>query len=219
MRKLLTIFLSLAIIILPTSLGLAEIAQGKDMYSSFRQLKAKQTENVDYCITSFDSPSSTAVIAIHGGGIELGTGELATVVSSLAGCDLYTFEGLKSSNNSILHITSTRFDEPDGRKLVADSEKTLSLHGCTGNYKITYIGGLDSELGKKIEKQLEAAGFKVKEAPARLAGKDPDNICNSNNIGKGVQLELTRALRESFFSDSGLTKNFYNYASALSAAL
>jgi len=219
LRKILTLFLSLVLITLPFSIGLAEIAQGKDIYSSFRQLKAKQSENTDYCINCYDSPSSTAVIAIHGGAIELGTSELATVVASLANCDLYTFEGLKNSNNRILHITSTRFDEPEAVKLVARSEKTLSLHGCTGNDKTTYIGGLDSQLGKKIEKQLERAGFKVREAPARLAGKDSDNICNSNAIGKGVQLELTRALRESFFSDSGLTKSFYNYASALSAAL
>jgi phage replication-related protein YjqB (UPF0714/DUF867 family) len=67
-------------------------------------------------------------VAPHGGGIEPGTSELA---DAIAGSDLsfYTFEGLKSSGNTDLHITSTRFDEPMCLTLLASSSVVVTLHG------------------------------------------------------------------------------------------
>jgi Poly-gamma-glutamate hydrolase len=69
-----------------------------------------------------------ALVAPHGGGIEPGTSELA---DAIAGSDLsfYTFEGLKSSGNTDLHITSTRFDEPMCLTLLASSSVVVTLHG------------------------------------------------------------------------------------------
>lgn len=213
-----SLLLSLIIMLL-ISLAATGTALGEDVYSSFRALAAKQKENVDYRISSYNGSQSTLVMAVHGGGIEIGTSELASNISKQTGCDFYAFEGIKDGSNWCLHITSTRFNEPLACKLVSKSDQTLSLHGCRGDKAITYLGGLDTKLGRTIKQHLEDAGFTVYKAPAHLDGKNPNNICNENKIGKGVQLELTRELRERFFDDDGLSKTFYRYSGALSAAL
>jgi phage replication-related protein YjqB (UPF0714/DUF867 family) len=218
MKKLFSIVLTLIIAIAPVMVN-TETADAKDCYRSFSKLAKHQTRGEDYYINKYDGPSDTAVIAIHAGQIELQTGELATTIADWTGSDLYTFEGIKIKNNSILHVTSTRFNEPVVRNLVAQSNKTLSVHGCTGSRAVTYVGGQDTKLGKKIKASLRDAGFKVLTPPKHLDGKNSKNICNKNARGKGVQLELTVPLREQFMSDSGPTDTFYRYAAAVSKAL
>jgi poly-gamma-glutamate hydrolase-like protein len=61
-----------------------------------------------------------ALVAPHGGGIEPGTSELADAIAA-SDLSFYTFEGLKPSGNTDLHITSTRFDEPMCLTLLASS--------------------------------------------------------------------------------------------------
>jgi phage replication-related protein YjqB (UPF0714/DUF867 family) len=190
-----------------------------DVYKNFNQLKAHQDRNVDYRISYHNGPSSTAVIAIHGGQIEKGTSELAKEVAKLSGSDWYSFEGIKKGNNSVLHITSSRFDEPIGKALVAESTKTLSIHGCKRSSKITYVGGRDKQLAAKVKASLKKAGFTVGTAPDNLNGDSKYNICNRNAINKGVQLEISTAQRNAFFSGGEKTKTFYRFAEALAEAL
>ncbi len=218
MKKLFSIVLILIIVITPVMVN-TETAAAKDYYRSFSKLDKHQTRGEDYYINKYDGPSNTAIIAIHAGKIEFQTGELAATIADWTGSDLYTFEGIKDKNNSILHVTSTHFNEPVARNLVAQSNITLSIHGCKGKRAVTYIGGQDTVLGKKIKASLKDAGFKVVTPPKRLDGKNPKNICNKNASGKGVQLELTVPLREQFGSDSGPTDTFYRYAAAVSKVL
>jgi phage replication-related protein YjqB (UPF0714/DUF867 family) len=218
MKKLFSIVLTLIIAIAPVMVNVAT-ADAKDYYRSFSKLAKHQTRGEDYYISKYDGPSNTAVIAIHAGQIELQTGELAATIADWTGSDLYTFEGIKNRNNGVLHVTSTRFNEPIARNLVAQSDVTLSIHGCKGKQAVTYIGGQDKDLGKKIKASLKDAGFKVVTPPKRLNGKNPKNICNKNASAKGVQLELTVPLRKQFVSDSGPTDTFYRYAAAVSKAL
>lgn len=218
MKKLFSIVLTLIIFIAPVMIN-TETADAKDYYRSFSKLAKHQTRGEDYYINKYDGPSNTAVIAIHAGQIELQTGELAATIADLTGSDLYTFEGIKNKNNGILHVTSTHFNESIARNLVAQSNVTLSIHGCKGKRAVTYIGGQDKALGEKIKASLKDAGFKVVNPPKRLDGKNPKNICNKNASGKGVQLELTVPLRKQFVSDSGPTDTFYRYAAAVSKAL
>jgi phage replication-related protein YjqB (UPF0714/DUF867 family) len=218
MKKFVTVIITLLITLLPL-LVYSDSAQAKDKYSSYSRLKAHQTINDDYRINSHDGPTSRAVIAIHGGKIELSTSELATTVAEWSGSDLYTFEGIKERHNGILHITSTHFNEPIARDLVSRSDKTLSIHGCRGKQAMTYVGGRDQELAKKIAASLKAAGFKVKNPPARLDGKNRKNICNKNAVHKGVQLELTLSQRKQLFSDEKPTATFYRYATALAQVM
>jgi phage replication-related protein YjqB (UPF0714/DUF867 family) len=187
-----------------------------DTYSSYNSLKAHETINTDYKIVSRDTASSTAVIAIHGGTIERQTDKIASAVATQGKYDYYGFVGLRSGGWS-LHITSTNFDEPIGRRLVAKSNKTLAIHGCGGtSQSITYVGGLDTTLGKKVKSSLQAAGFNVASAPSSLAGRARTNICNSNSINKGVQLELSSPMRTKLANNSN---TFNLYATTLANAI
>lgn len=218
MKKLFCIVLTVVIAIIPILVN-TEAADAKDYYRSFSKLAKHQTRGEDYLIHKHNGPSDTAVIAIHGGNIEFQTGELAATIAEWTDSDLYTFEGIKNRNNGILHVTSTRFNEPIASNLVAQSNVTLSIHGCKGKWAVTYVGGQDKALGRKIKASLQDAGFKAVNPPKRLNGKNSKNICNKNTSSKGVQLELTVPLREQFISDSGPTATFYRYAAAVSRAL
>jgi phage baseplate assembly protein W len=135
-----------------------------------------------------------------------------------------------SSGNSTLHITSTRFDEPTVFQILRTAEWTVSWHGASGSDPVTYIGGLDTELGAAIEARLTAAGFTVSTSPREVDGNAPLNIANRNLRSRGVQLELSRGLRESFYLGADLTLAsiadasrrtdvFYAYATAVMAAV
>ncbi|MEA4924484.1 MAG: poly-gamma-glutamate hydrolase family protein [Syntrophomonadaceae bacterium] len=211
-NKIISVIMTFLITVL--SIGALASPASADTYSSYSSLKSHKTINKDYRIKSRDTASSTAVIAIHGGVIEFETDEIADAVASKGGYDFYAFEGLKSG--STLHITATKFDEPTARKLVAKSTKTLSVHGCTGTSQVTYVGGLDKTLAAKVKTALKAAGFNVATAPSRLAGTARANICNSNSIHKGVQLELTKAMRTKLSNNSS---SFKLYTAALAKAL
>jgi phage replication-related protein YjqB (UPF0714/DUF867 family) len=163
-----------------------------------------------------DNPEGQKIVlAIHGGGIEAGTSEVALAVagyhpatfSQATDCyglnDLWIFEGLLSSGNSDLHVTSTNYDDPIALKLVQISRRCLSLHGLSdsaANGKIQ-IGGRDTELRNIVREELTAAGI-----PAAI-GTDPDtnasdpaNICNRTKSGAGVQLEMGTSYRASLFA-------------------
>ncbi len=215
LQRINRVLLTLLIVFIFIPLFPAGTAQA-DVYSSYKQLAAKQTRNQDYRITSKNASSNIAVIAIHGGKIEIGTCKIAKSVAKIINSNLYTFEGIKNKNNSILHITSARFDEPTARKIVGKSRKTLSIHGCRGSNRVTYVGGLDKNLGSKVRAELKKAGFKVAIPPRNLAGTSPKNICNKNQIKKGVQLELTYNMRQTLLNN----KTLYNkYVKALGQAL
>jgi phage replication-related protein YjqB (UPF0714/DUF867 family) len=202
-----------------------------DTYADYADLAANETEGVDYQILS-DTPTGAtwASIAIHAGGIEPGSGEMARQV---AGSDMawYKFEGLKSSGNSVLHITATHFDEPTCVALVAAADRALSFHGYVGTAGVpeTAVGGLDPLLTGAVKAALHRAGFAAGAAPYEIAGTDPANIVNTTTIGGGVQLEMSRAQREAFFpnGDYGataraagiFTDDFYRYAAAVRSAL
>jgi phage replication-related protein YjqB (UPF0714/DUF867 family) len=155
------------------------------------------------------------VLAIHGGGIEGGTSEIALAVAgyhpatfaqSTDCCgvhDLWIFEGLLSRDNGDLHVTSTNYDDPIALDLVQNSRRCISLHGFSdsdANGKLQ-IGGRDTELKSIVLEELTVAGIPAQVATdPELNGNDPDNICNRTTIGAGVQLELGTTYRESLFA-------------------
>lgn len=198
-----------------------------DLYPSYAALAAAEVEGVDYTRTAVTPTGATwASVAIHGGGIEAGSGEMAKEVAG-SRMRYFEFAGLKTSGNVDLHLTSTVYDEPLGVALVAGSRRCLSFHGYTGTTGIaeTAVGGLDAALVSRVNTALRTAGFAVVDAPSEIAGTDPLNICNENLSGAGVQLEMSRAQRAAFFPggdlsramrDSGQrTPAFYAYARAI----
>ncbi|MCX4578108.1 poly-gamma-glutamate hydrolase family protein [Streptomyces sp. NBC_01571] len=200
-----------------------------DLYASYTALAAAETEGVSYERRTVPVSGATwSSIAIHGGGIEVGSGEAARAVG--AGLmNHYEFAGIKASNNVDLHVTSTNFNEPIATGIVTAAKRCLSFHGYTGTDGVpeTSIGGLDTLMVGRISAALTQAGFRVINAAQEINGSDPANIANKTTISAGVQLEMSRALRESFFPngdttrsmrDSGQrTKAFTAYVGALRA--
>ena len=165
-------------------------------YASFAELAAHETYGKDYRVRSIERAGApAAIIAPHGGGIEIGTSELAARIAR-GQHSLFLFEGLKPPwQNRGLHITSHRFDHPDCVSLVAKSPVTLAVHGCKGELQIL-IGGLDSELKALLVARLAGAGFPTSAEGHKYLGLNPLNICNRGLRGRGAQIELTRDFRQ-----------------------
>ncbi len=204
-----------------------------DTYANYAQLAAAHQIGVDYQLLSRSPAGSRlAHIAIHGGGIEPGTTELADYLASSSHL-YYSFDAMMPTGNSVLHITSTNYDEPIGLALVATADYVISWHGAADNsldQPLTYIGGLDTATGSLIAAALSGAGFLVEQSATydpELNGSSPSNITNRSARGMGVQMELSYGLRSSFFLNGdtsranrvNTTPTFYAYVQAVLSAL
>ncbi len=166
-----------------------------DTYSGFDALMDSEAPDQDYRISIQDVGSPVTIIAPHGGKIEPRTSDLAkTIAKDDYNC--YCFEGIKPNDNGSLHITSHRFDEPSALGLLSRSDVVVAIHACTGNVGLVHIGGLDKGLGKMIADALASRGIAVSKAHPRFQGSHPRNICNRGATRQGVQLEITRDLRD-----------------------
>ncbi|MDM4718834.1 poly-gamma-glutamate hydrolase family protein [Micromonospora sp. WMMA1363] len=156
----------------------------------------------------------------HGGGIEVGTSELCLAVAGYHPAtstpiettaplyDYWLFEGLRSSGNGELHVTSTSCDDPVAESLGGGARHAVSLHGCTAGQvglpdtgQAVVVGGLDATLKAYLRQEFAAAGITALDAAAfpALAGVNPQNIVNRTLTGSGAQLELTTPLRNAMF--------------------
>ena len=94
-------------------------------------------EGRDYTIGAVDVPKSDVVVlSIHGGQIELKTSKIAENLANLYNWNHYDFAGHGTatclnglSQYQRLHITSSRFDEPQALALVESHPKSVSIHG------------------------------------------------------------------------------------------
>jgi phage replication-related protein YjqB (UPF0714/DUF867 family) len=136
-------------------------------------------------------------MAIHGGGIEPGTTEIAEAIAGTHHA-FYSFSGIKPAGNYSLHMTSTHFDEPLGVELAAKSQTVLTIHGCGDAAASVYLGGRNLPLKEAIHGCLRRAGFSVSESE-RFPGLNRRNICNRCRLEMGVQLELSIGLRQRMF--------------------
>jgi phage replication-related protein YjqB (UPF0714/DUF867 family) len=167
----------------------------KDRYSSFKELRRHETLDRDYTVTMQDAGSRVTIIAPHGGKIEPRTSDLARRIAG-ENYNFYCFEGIKDRDNAGLHITSHRFDEPGAVDLVARSRVVVAVHACTGTAGLVHIGGLNKKLGRMIGEELQNRAIDISFDHPRFQGSNPDNICNRGSSGIGVQLEVTRDLRD-----------------------
>lgn len=196
-----------------------------DRYKKFLELAKKETEGIDFRVRLQQHAGKAVVIAPHGGGIEPGTSEIA---EAIAGADLsfYAFEGIKPADNRILHITSSRFDEPQGKVLTEASPTVIAVHGEDSAEKVVFLGGLDEERLKHLRDSLVASGFTVKQHHnPLLQGAHHANICNQGASGRGVQMELSKGLRASFFESltakgrQTMTPQFEKFVTAIRRGL
>lgn len=194
-------------------------------YQSYRVLQSGEQEGVDYEIQLREGRTGLAVVAPHAGGIEPGTLDIAR---ELAGSDhaFYAFKGLKPRGNAVLHITSSRFDEPRGSRLVAAAERVVVVHGCRSKQARVLVGGRDTLQVKRIIAALRSAGFEARTSDRPgLRGLHPENLCNRGRSGQGVQLEVSHGLRRQMFRslhyrpDRRTTPLFTRFIEALRQAL
>jgi phage replication-related protein YjqB (UPF0714/DUF867 family) len=170
-------------------------------YTTYKELDRHQREGIDYRVRIREGDSGIAIVAPHGGGIELGTMEIAREVAGIEHT-FYGFEGIKPTGNEDLHITSKEFDEPRLHNIARKVEIVLTVHGCEGEGEVLYVGGLQKALKQKIQKALSDSAFRVRVSPKpMMGGESPRNICNRGRSGAGVQLEISRGLRKKMFFD------------------
>lgn len=189
------------------------------------ELAYTEQEGGDFIISCRDVDSPVAVMAPHGGGIEPGTVDIA---DALAGRDFafYAFSGIKKSGNRHLHLTSNRFDEPIGLKIAQKAAVVVAVHGNREESEVVFVGGRNHSLKKRICQALTAAGFRaeISDLPG-IRGISPENICNRGTSGEGVQLEISRGLREKMFehferrSRRKKTHVFYEFVDTIKKAL
>jgi phage replication-related protein YjqB (UPF0714/DUF867 family) len=131
-----------------------------DKYKNFAALAKSETEGRDYLFGLRNLPGAIIVIAVHGGGIEAGTSEIADAIAA-DDLSFYTFQGIKSRRNRDLHITSHRFDEPQCTALVSGAPRVISIHGEESRRQVAFLGGKDRAMRDALRQSLTARGFRV----------------------------------------------------------
>jgi phage replication-related protein YjqB (UPF0714/DUF867 family) len=184
------------------------------LYPTFAALQANEILDVDYRIRVRLGRSGIAIMAIHGGGIEPGTTEIAEAVAGDVHT-FYSFSGLKTSGNACLHMSSRKFDEPQGIRIARQARTVINIHGCKDSTPMTFVGGRHHQLKREIKGALIEAGFPAGDA-MRFPGVNPKNICNKNKLGMGVQLEISIAMRQRLFED--LTRQHRKHITPLFSA-
>jgi phage replication-related protein YjqB (UPF0714/DUF867 family) len=171
-------------------------------YSSFKELADCEVEGQDYRIRIELRDPRVLILAPHGGRIEPATVEIAEAIAG-TNYSFYAFEGLKRDGNNVLHIESHLFDEPRALKAVEKADVVIVVHGQIDR-KDGFImaGGLDTHLRSEIERQLETSGFLTRLPAEGLMGTDPQNICNRGKLRQGVQLEISRKVRDLLRNDT-----------------
>jgi len=167
--------------------------------------------------------SKSVIIAPHGGGIEFGTSELCVAIAGFHPAtlavtpgtgvtyDYWMFEGVRPSNNSELHVTSTHCDDGVALSLCAGARNVLALHGCSTSQaglpedaEVVLVGGLNSAFKQHLLDEFAAADIDAIDAVDRdsINGDEPTNIANRTLLGMGGHLETTAPLRRAMFVDN-----------------
>ena len=185
-------------------------------YKSFQELADQEVEGRDYQIRVRLRDERVLIMAPHGGKIEPTTCMIAEAIAG-ENYSFYSFDGLKSDGNSVLHIESHLFDEPRAVRAVKNTDVVITVHGQLNHQEgFIMVGGLHVDLRSEIRRRLEAAGFQTWTPPEGLQGVDPENICNRGRLKGGVQLEVSRKERDLLKSDKERLERF---ASAVRQAI
>ncbi|MFV0439327.1 MAG: poly-gamma-glutamate hydrolase family protein [Desulfopila sp.] len=169
-------------------------------YRNFSELASQELEGRDFEIGYRLGAPEVAIMAPHGGKIEPGTYRIARAIAG-EHYSFYGFRGIKTDGNRRLHLTSSRFDEPRALLVAGHAQLIITIHGLRADLPDILIGGRHHQLQKQLVTGLRAAGFSARPATTvGLLGRHPANLCNRGTSGMGVQLELSKALRQNLFS-------------------
>ena len=144
------------------------------------------------------------LLAVHGGGIEPGTEEIARFVATHTDASLYIYAGRRATGNLSLHRPSHGMEHenhPLALRFLSHVKSAISIHGHGRDQNSAYVGGLDQamvqrfvEIAQPVLPQYEwIADPKI--IPPGIRGRNPNNIVNLPPAN-GMQLELPRKLRQ-----------------------
>jgi len=177
-------------------------------YPSFKTLADREVAGQDYRIRIELRDPRVLIMAPHGGKIEPMTAEVAEAIAGME-YSFYSFEGLKPCGNGVLHIESHLFDEPHALGAVEKADVVITVHGQVDRKEeFVMVGGLDNGLRSEVRRQLEVAGFQTRPPSEGRMGMDPMNICNRGRPRRGVQLEISRKVRDVLRTDQDKLKTF-----------
>jgi phage replication-related protein YjqB (UPF0714/DUF867 family) len=95
----------------------------------------------------------------------------------------------------------------------------VAVHGLAGRREAVDVGGRDHQLRDLIDANLHAAGFDSKIITSGShAATSRSNICNKGRRGAGVQLEITKALRDDFMQGAR-SRKLADFADAVANAI
>jgi phage replication-related protein YjqB (UPF0714/DUF867 family) len=181
-----------------------------DTFRTFEELRAQMSEGSDYQVTTKNTGSPYLIMAIHGGEIEPFTSDIAKAIAGEE-YSLYAFEGVDKEKSPSLHIGSRYFDEPQAMDMVRSAEIVISIHGQRDKEsEFVMVGGLCEELVKKITEHLQAIDIPIQPFERDFYPRNADNICNKGMSGRGVELEISRKLRDALREDGGMYRLFIN---------
>jgi phage replication-related protein YjqB (UPF0714/DUF867 family) len=111
-----------------------------------------------------------------------------------------------------LHVTSTNFDEPLCVEVISTCDQVVAIHGKAGSDKQhVEVGGLDTALRDAVCNSVADAGYAATVVTSgTLAARSTRNICNRGARKAGVQLEITRGLRDGLRKDAASLRSFAN---------
>jgi phage replication-related protein YjqB (UPF0714/DUF867 family) len=167
-------------------------------YRDFTELILNTVRDRDYRFVIADRSTPVTMAAIHGGGIEPLTSELAAAIAG-GEHNLYDFRGIRPQDNELLRISVQRFDELRLRELMKRSQVGLGIEGVEGQDLAVHLGGRNRRLRALLAERLQQAGFEVAGPAGPGAAHDPTRYYNWASDG-GVQIELPRALRASLLN-------------------
>jgi len=189
----------LPLLLLAACAGETAYRRGGDAYRGLAALRAARTRGLAYWREVYDRGSAVAVFAIHGGDIEKATSRLARRTAS-GDLNLYIFNGWLGRESGKLHVTATRFDDPEAVRLATSAVLGISFHAQADRGAWVCVGGSNKKAAALVTRRLEEAGFAAETPCERLPGTSPKNIVNRPAAG-GVQLEITLRLLDSLDED------------------
>lgn len=98
----------------------------------------------------------------------------------------------------------------------SQAQVVVAVHGHHERQnEFTLIGGCHDRLCEKLKRALNISGFTAQAPPFEMAALNLANICNRGGLKMGVQLELSRALREKLREDASVRRRFVQGIRAL----
>jgi phage replication-related protein YjqB (UPF0714/DUF867 family) len=170
-----------------------------DRYNSMRELldAVPPADNYTFHIDR-RFHSAVKIFAPHGGCIEPCTSPVALALAA-GQYDCFIFNGIRKKECfKTLHVTSSRYDEPQCAEMAAEAEIAVSVHGCNDVDVQLKIGGGNTEAATALTDFLRSRGVNTARPEGDLLGVHHDNFINRAKRG-GIQLELSVGLRQRLF--------------------